>query len=204
MYFPSEFGVNHYVHDFPHEEWDAKKNHFKIAQQVIPNVRVCRVFAGLFLEDSIGPWFGFHTSKCSYEAVGSPTQRTSYTSLDDVGRAVTIMASLNPSDIPDEINLSGDSKSFIEIARIMEDAGSKPITVSSIPLESYRSQVLSNPKPTPERYLRFLMGEGNIDHTESGLGNGNKLIESHASFGKWKSMQDLARETKGVPWGDLE
>jgi hypothetical protein len=114
------------------------------------------------------------------------------------------MASLNPSDIPEEINLSGDSKSFVEIARIMEDAGSKPITVSSIPLESYRSQVLSNPKPTPERYLRFLMGEGNIDHTESGLGNGNKLIEGHASFGKWKSMQDLARETKGVPWGDLE
>lgn len=74
LYFPSEFGVNHYLHDFEHDEWNAKKHHFRLAGELIPNIRVCRVYAGLFLEESVGPWFGFFTKQGRYEAVGSPTQ----------------------------------------------------------------------------------------------------------------------------------
>lgn len=71
IYFPSEFGVDHYIHDFPHREWDQKKQHFQLATRVISNARICRVFCGLFLEESIGPWFGFDTREGKYESVGS-------------------------------------------------------------------------------------------------------------------------------------
>lgn len=204
LYFPSEFGVNHYVHDFSHEEWDAKKRHFQQAQELIPHVHVCRVYAGLFLEDSIGPWFGFFTKNAKYEAVGSPSQRTSYTSKYDVGQALAILASSPQAAIPAEVHLSGDSKSLSEIAAIMEEHGAGRIEVSSVPLESYKAKVLAKASPTPERYLRFLMGEGKIDHTDEGLGNQNGVIAGDDGLGSWKLVVDLAKETDGRPWADYD
>ncbi|KAH7369170.1 isoflavone reductase family protein [Plectosphaerella cucumerina] len=207
LYFPSEFGVDHYVHDFPHEEWDAKKKHYRLAQEVISNIRICRVYAGLFLEDSIGPWFGFDTKHGRYEAVGSPDQITSYTSMRDVGRALGVLSTLDPGKVPEQVHLSGDSKSMAQVARIMEEASGEKeggIEVTSVPLAEYKADVFANPRPTPERYLRFLMAEGLIDHTEKGLGNDNALVEGAEGFGRWQSLKDLAGETGGKPWGDAE
>ena len=204
LYFPSEFGVDHYVHTFAHAEWDAKKRHFELAQKLTPGIRVCRVFAGLFLEDSIGPWFGFYTAKNKYEAIGSLDQRTSYTSLPDVGRAIAVLASMPPHDVPDQIHLSGDSKSVAEIAEIMEEAGADKIALSSIDIQPFRASVIANPSPTPERYLRFLMGEGLIDHTDSGLKNDNSYFDRFQGFGNWKTIRHLAQDTKGKPWADYK
>ncbi|KAM0573557.1 hypothetical protein ACHAP9_001995 [Verticillium nonalfalfae] len=200
LYFPSEFGVDHYVHDFAHDEWDAKKNHIRLAEELIPEIRVCRVFPGLFLEDSIGPWFGFHTKLNRYEAVGSPDEATSYTSMHDVGRALAALAVLPPAEVPEKVHLAGDTKSVAEIARIMEEASEdqKPIEVSTVDLNPYKANLLANPEPTPEKYLRFLMGEGLIKHTAGGLGNDNSIIEGDGGFGKWKSLKDLALETKAL------
>lgn len=106
------------MHDFPHEEWDAKKAHFRLATELIHDVSVCRVYAGLFLEDSIGPWFGFDTKTGKYEAVGDPAQRTSYTSMHDVGKALAVLALRTADTVPPEMHLSGDSKSMLEILKI--------------------------------------------------------------------------------------
>lgn len=194
------------MHDFAHDEWDAKKRHFRLAEQLLApaGVRVCRVYAGLFLEDSVGPWFGFSTRRGRYEAVGSPTKRTSYTSMHDVGAALAVLASSPPGAVPAEVLLGGDSRSFSEIAGVMEDNGAGRIEVSSVPLEEYRARVLARPTPTPERYLRFLMGEGKIDHTEGGLGNHNHLVQGAGGVESWKSMADLAKETRGTPWADVD
>ncbi|EGX90723.1 isoflavone reductase family protein [Cordyceps militaris CM01] len=204
LYFPSEFGVNHYVHDFEHEEWDAKKAHMRMVREMDLKVQVCRVFAGLFLEDSIGPWFGFFTRESSYQAIGDATQRTSYTSMYDVGRALAILASSEYSEIPSEVQLSGDNKSMTEIARIMEESGADPIKITSLPLEPYRKEVMAKPTPTPERYLRFLMGQGKIDHSAEGMGNHNYLFERDDLRVNWQTCTDLARESRGVPWRDTE
>jgi hypothetical protein len=195
------------VHDFPHEEWDAKKKHYRLAQEVIPNIRICRVYAGLFLEDSIGPWFGFDTKRGRYEAVGSTDQITSYTSMRDVGRALGVLSTLDPGKVPEQVHLAGDSKSMAQIARIMEEASGEKeggIEVTSVPLTEYKADVFANPRPTPEKYLRFLMAEGLIDHTGKGLGNDNALVEGAEGFERWQSLKDLAGETGGKPWGDAE
>ncbi|XHG05763.1 hypothetical protein AWENTII_008976 [Aspergillus wentii] len=206
LYIPSEFGVDHYVHDFPHVEWDAKKHHMDLASKLLgqSDTKICKVFAGLFLEDSIGPWFGFNTAKGHYEAVGDSSRRISFTSMEDVGRAVATLVSSSIDAVPEQIHLSGDSKSVEEIAQIMQENGSGSIKVSCIDLEEYKSKILARPSGTPERYLRFLMGEGKIDHTQDGIGNGNDIVNANETNWKWKSMQDLAHETGGRPWADFK
>ncbi|EXA45740.1 hypothetical protein FOQG_09304 [Fusarium oxysporum f. sp. raphani 54005] len=204
LYFPSEFGVDHYVHDFPHEEWDAKKAHFQLASELIPDISICRVYAGLFLEDSIGPWFGFDTKRGKYEAVGDPAQKTSYTSMYDVGKALAILASQPVGAIPPEVHLSGDNKSMTEIAEIMEANGAGRIQVTSVPLGSYKASVLAKPSPTPERYLRFLMGEGKIQHSSDGIGNQNDIVQVTGGLSTWMSMSQLAKDTGGRPWAEAE
>ncbi|OAA71139.1 isoflavone reductase family protein [Cordyceps fumosorosea ARSEF 2679] len=204
LYFLSEFGVNHYIHDFPHQEWDEKKAHFQLAQSLLGSrVQLCRVYAGLFLEDSIGPWFGFFTKDAKYEAVGSPEQRTSYTSMYDVGKALAMLASSPHASVPSEVQLSGDSKSMTEIAQIMEAHGSPTIQVTSVPLPPFKDKVLAEPIQTPERNLRFLMGDGKIDHSLQGMGNQNSVIEN-AQDGDftWRKIESIAEATKGLPWAD--
>ncbi|KMQ81461.1 hypothetical protein RF55_26251, partial [Lasius niger] len=148
--------------------------------------------------------FGFWTRDNRYEAVGSPEQRTSYTSMDDVAKSLAILASSPPATIPDEVHLSGDSKSFLEIAKMMQDNGAGHIDMSSVPLDEYKARVLSKPSPTPERYLRFLMAEGKIDHSVQGLGNQNNLVSGAGRVAAFRSLEDLAKETGGKPWAEAD
>ncbi|KAJ5662435.1 uncharacterized protein N7477_010051 [Penicillium maclennaniae] len=201
VYFPSEFGVDHYCHDFPHLEWDQKKKHLALAQQLVPNMKICRVFCGLFLEDSIGPWFGFDTKNGKYESVGSRYSPISFTSLDDVGKTVASLAALPQEKIPDTIHVAGDTGSFAEIANIMQQAGAGPIQVTEIPLQTYKKEVTATSSWDPAQYLRFLMGEGKINHTADGMGNDNEFLNPDQLW-KWTSLVDLASKSGGQPWKD--
>jgi hypothetical protein len=131
-------------------------------------------------------------------------QLCSYTSKWDLGKALAILASEPRSKLEKEIHLSGDAQSFSDIADIMIKAGGGPIEVTSLPLEQYKRYVVSHPTPTPERYLRFLIGEGKINHTKAAwsLGCQNELVDQYYLFGEWTTVKDHARETKGKPWAD--
>ncbi|KAA8642008.1 hypothetical protein EYZ11_003969 [Aspergillus tanneri] len=203
VYFPSEFGVDHYIHDFPHLEWDQKTKHFNLARQLTPKVKVCRVFSGLFLEDSIGPWFGFDTKNGKYESVGSPHTPISFTSLDDVGRSVAALCALPKEKIPDVAHLAGDTQSISEIAGIMKDAGAGQIDVTEISLQKYKDATTAQTSWYPASYLRFLMGENRINHTSTGLGNVNELVNADQKLWKWGSLADLANQERGTPWKDF-
>lgn len=200
LYFPSEFGVDHTLPDFPHAEWDAKKRHYDLAKKIVPDIKICRVFIGLLLEDSIGPWFGYDTTNSAYEAVGSSDTGISFTAFTDVGRVVATLATLVVSKIPDSIRVGGDTISMRKTALIMEAAGAGPVKVTQISLPEYKSAVLAEGKTTPEKFLRFLMGEGKINHESGGLGNGNELVNPGGRSWQWKTMSTLAEETNGKPW----
>ncbi|KAJ5156244.1 hypothetical protein N7492_009047 [Penicillium capsulatum] len=202
VYFPSEFGVDHYVHDFPHLEWDQKKKHLTLAQAA-SDTKICRVFCGLFLDDSIGPWFGFDTKTGIYESVGSFDSPISFTSLDDVGRTVAALAALPRERVPETVHVGGDTRSIAEIAAIMQDAGAGEIKVTDVPLVKYKSDATATTSWDPARYLRFLMGENKICHMAGGLGNDNELVNEMQRGWEWKTVADLARETKGQPWKDF-
>ncbi|KAJ5753604.1 uncharacterized protein N7511_007757 [Penicillium nucicola] len=204
LYFPSEFGVDHYLHDFVHSEWDQKKKHFHLTQQLLsPKIRVCRVFCGLFLDDSIGPWFGFNTVNGKYESVGSSDTGISFTSLEDVGKTVASLASLPAESVPKTLHIGGDTHSFSEIASIMEAAGAGRIEVTETPLQKYKAETTRTTSWDPANYLRFLMGEGKINHTVGHLGCDNELVNPKQELWQWRKLTDLAKETKGQPWKDL-
>ncbi|PWY92043.1 NAD(P)-binding protein [Aspergillus heteromorphus CBS 117.55] len=183
VYFPSEFGVNHYIHDFAHPEWDAKKRHMSLATQLVPHTKRCRVFCGLFFEDSIGPWFGFDTTNGVYESVGSAEARVSFTSLGDVGRVVAALATLAREMIPDVVHVGGIRGRWRRLRWLW-----RRVDVREAELEEFKRETTKVVSRDPARFLRFLMGEGRIDHSSEGLG----II----------GLSGLAKEAGGRPWRD--
>lgn len=213
LYIPSEFGVDHTCHDFPHVEWDHKKTHFEMTRQLFgggdagsePRTRVLRIYVGLFLEESIGPWFGFHTAKGLYECIGSADVPVSYTSLADAGKVVAQVARMRMVPVLEDMRIGGDTVSTREVAKVMaESAGAGgEIEVRELDLQKFKSEVIAEGTEDPSKYLRFLMGEGKINHTAAGLGNDNEIVNPSETLWKWKTMKDLAAETKGRPWADV-
>ncbi|KAJ5138556.1 uncharacterized protein N7515_003404 [Penicillium bovifimosum] len=203
LYFPSEFGVDHYGHDFAHLEWYEKKKHLANAQPVVTDMKICRVFCGLFLEDSIGPWFGLDTKNGRYTSVGPPTKPVSFTGIGDVGKTVAALATMEVDMVPEIVHVGGDTRSVLEIAGIMRDAGAGEIEVSEVPYEEYKKKTTGGEASwDPAAYLRFLMADGSIDHTVNGLGSDNEFVNPGQRLWKWKTMEELAKETKGRPWKD--
>ncbi|KAJ5504154.1 hypothetical protein N7463_007028 [Penicillium fimorum] len=145
VYFPSEFGVDHYGHDFAHLEWHEKKKHYANVQSVVAHMKIFRVFCGVFLEDSIGPWFGLDTKNGKYTSIGSFRTPVSFTSLDDVGRAVASLANMPAEKIPDVVHVGGDSRSIVEIAGIMESTGAGRIDIDCLPYEKYKVGTVTKP-----------------------------------------------------------
>lgn len=205
LYVPSEFGVDHTIHDFSHEEWNHKKSHYDLARSTLPsNVRICRIFIGLFIEASIGPWFGFDTKNATYEAIGSADVPVSFTSLEDTGRAIASIACMPLGEIPEQVHVSSETLTIRELAKIMEEAGSDPIEIREIDLQEYKQGVIEEGTTDPSKYLRFLMGEGKINHTKQAMGNDNDLVNPGEKFWRWKEMKEYAEETKGRPWSDYD
>ncbi|MGG6497934.1 UNVERIFIED_CONTAM: hypothetical protein NY603_33920, partial [Bacteroidetes bacterium 56_B9] len=81
---------------------------------------------------------------------------------------------------------------------------SSPIAVKEIELNEYKRRAIAENVPDPMKYLRFLMGEGKINHTESGLGNDNELVNPGQSLWKWKTVSEYAKEVNGRPWADYD
>ena len=208
LYFPSEFGVNHTTHTFSQPEWDHKQHHMELASNLLKDVRICQVYNGLFLEDSIGPWFGFDTKNGIYEIAGSRDARVTFTSLEDVGKAVATLASTwkDLDKIPRTVQLAGDTLTINDIAELMKKEGAGEVEVKEIDGPAYEKKILALTNTlSPEKHLRFLLGKGAIDYSnETGTKNDNEVVNSGERDWKWKTMADYARETNGKPWADSE
>ena len=204
LYIPSEFGVDHTVHDFPHAEWDRKKHHHEKSLAVLSATKVCRIYIGLFLEDSIGPWFGFDTRHGIYESVGSPDKLISFTALGDVGNVVAQIARTPIEQVPKSLHISGDALTVKQLAAAMENAGSSPIQIKEIDIDTFKRKAVAEGTQDPAKCLRFLMGEGKIDHTKSGLGNDNEVVNPTQRNWHWKTVAQYAEETNGRPWADFD
>lgn len=208
LYFPSEFGVDHTIHDFSIPEWDGKKKHFELTQRILAGSEVlfCRLFVGLFLHAGIGPWFGLHTSKNVYQAIGSLDRSISYTDLGDVAKVISLLAKevLAGHKVPQNLRISGTHSSFRTTAESMEVAGAGAIELRSVELDVFRNKALGRPYNERDAIvcLRFLMGDGRIDYRqkdEGGLGNDNEMVNPNQKYFEWKTMDQFARETRGRP-----
>ncbi|KAH9203551.1 isoflavone reductase family protein [Leptodontidium sp. 2 PMI_412] len=200
LYFPSEFGVDHYGHMFPQEMWDTKKDMYRAVQKAAPNTKVCLVFIGLFLELSFGPWFGFDTKNARYTCVGSATTPASYTSMADTGKIVAALASLPYGKVPEFARFGGDTISCAEIAKVMKDNGGPEIQIEELDLGEFKKRVLEENGLMPAEHIRFVMGEGGIDHRVEGMGSDVDLVNEGEKRWKWKRVGNYAAEVKGRPF----
>ncbi|KAL5324783.1 hypothetical protein ACEPPN_005901 [Leptodophora sp. 'Broadleaf-Isolate-01'] len=106
LYFPSEFGVDHYKNTFKQDQWDTKRAMYETVKNEALSVQMCLVFIGLFMELSIGPWFGYDTRSGRYTCVGLATVPSSYTSMADASKIVAALATLPYSKIPPPLRIS--------------------------------------------------------------------------------------------------
>ncbi|EWC44725.1 hypothetical protein DRE_06503 [Drechslerella stenobrocha 248] len=189
LYLPSEFGVDHYIHDFKHPEWDKKKAHFEAVRQR-ESLKVCRVFPGLFTDHSIGPWFGFDTKAAKYEFIGTGDTPVSFTSIADIGKAVAnAIANIPVKDFPEALYLCGDSASPRQLAGLASANGATNAEPEILLLEypAYKERVVADISLNPGWYLRFLMHEGKIDNKDR---NDNELVNPGERLWKWKTVKD--------------
>lgn len=207
MYFPSEFGVDHMLHDFQMREWDGKKDHLKLARETCePNgIRVCRVFIGLFLEDAFGEWYGYSKpesdedgkDKIVVEAIGDLNSVVSYTSLGDIGKVITVFAAeMEVTEVPDTVRLAGSSASMQDVSEVIYERNKSDET--SVVLRSRdgkktKEELIAEKSTDSLKYLRFLMGDGSIDYRserDGGLGNDNETVNPGERYFKWKTWQE--------------
>ncbi|KAF3916372.1 hypothetical protein ABW21_db0206144 [Orbilia brochopaga] len=190
LYLPSEFGVDHYLHDFQHPEWDKKKAHFEAAAQR-EGLKICRVFPGLFLEHSIGPWYGLDPKTGKYEFIGDGNTPISFTSISDIGKAVASAVTNIPiTDFPQNLYFSGDSVTLKEMTDMLHASGVAPAAeITSLDLKDFKAKTMATPGLDPASYLRFLMAEGKIDNKDR---NDNELVNPGETLWRWKKVKDQA------------
>ena len=138
--------------------------------------------------------------------MGSADALLSFTAFPDVGKTVVALALREPSDVPEIVHIGGETVSMNQIATLMMKAGAGDIEVTSVDLDSFREKTLKVPGTDPAKALRFLMGEGSINHSneKGGRGNDNVLVSTGSQAWTWKTLADLAEETKGRPWVDFD
>jgi len=85
VYFPSEFGTNHYTRmkNYDADRYVVKKAHFR--ESVQAGIKTVRIFSGLFLEYSLDFWFGLDNEPEDWPFVGTGNDPVALTALDDLG-----------------------------------------------------------------------------------------------------------------------
>jgi len=206
VYFPTEYGLDHRQKDFAHEVWDNKKEHEQLARKLGEGkTKVVCVYTGHFMEDAIGPWFGLDTKHGVYTSVGHPTAKVTLTSKTDIAFSLVrlaILATENPSEVPDKVRISGDAVSYQKIADVMSKESGETITVKVIESPSHFFEDLeekNHGKGDPLGYIRYINGTGKVDLSQD---NQDELVNPNESLWKWKKLADYAKETKGKPWCD--
>lgn len=191
LYIPSEFGVDHSIHDFKHPLWDSKKAHSTGAQKAKREMKVCRVYSGLFLEDSLTvPYLGLQTSSGKFEAIGSADQKISFTSIVDNGKVIASLGTLPIDEVPDEVRVASDTISPKAVAELWNAKKDKKIAVSEVDLKAFKETSLNAETVSAAACLRLLQGEGKIDHGAAGLGNHNELVNPGESKWKWTKVAE--------------
>lgn len=110
-------------------------------------------------------------------------------------------------EVPEELRIAGTHGSFRQIVQTITAAGAGDIELRDVELEDYRDKALQGEYKDSAAIpcLRFIMGDGRGDYRpkdEGGLGNDNEVVNPGEKQFAWKTVNDLAVETKGRPNDD--
>ncbi|KAI0355068.1 NAD-P-binding protein [Trametes cingulata] len=202
VFFLSEFGVDHNRNDFPgynHHEWEVKKQLAADARELARGTptQVIAVYTGLFLELALNPFMGFDIENNVFTCIGPSSQRVTFTSKADIGRALArvselALGPLTADKVPDELRIAGTVVSFDDVRDLIaRSKGVQKGEVKSEDLDQLKTKLRQTPGSHIAEYIRVLMGEGKLDFSDD---NANSLVNPAEAFWKWKSVADLLRE----------
>jgi hypothetical protein len=139
-----------------------------------------------------------NTRKGVWEPIGSANTKTAYTTVEDIGKAVASLVRLPPAEIPDDVRVVGDNISFKEASEEMAAVSGNKIELKEIELGPYKKEVTKKKEGDPAAFIRFVMGEGQLDFSE----NNNELVNPGEKLWKWKIVKEYAKDVGGKPWFD--
>jgi hypothetical protein len=137
-----------------------------------------------------------NTKKGIWEAIGSANTPSAFTALSDIGKAIASLARLPASEIPDHVRIVGSNVSFKEASEAMTAVSGNKIETREIELGPYKKEVTKNTEGDPAGFIRFVMGEGQLDFSQ----NENELVNPGEKLWKWKTVEEYAKDVDGKPW----
>ncbi|KAI0373209.1 NAD-P-binding protein [Pilatotrama ljubarskyi] len=202
VFFLSEFGVDHNKNNFPgydHHEWEVKRQLAAEARELARGTptQVIAVYTGLFLELALNPFMGFDLENNVFTCIGPPSQKITFTSKADIGRALARLSELalgplTANKVPEELRIAGTVVSYESIRDLIaRSKGIQKGEVKSENLEQLKNKLRQTPGAHIVEYIRVLMGEGKLDFSED---NANSLVNPAEAFWKWKSVEDQLRD----------
>ncbi|KAL1947247.1 hypothetical protein VTO73DRAFT_14208 [Trametes versicolor] len=201
VYFLSEFGVENDFPGYDHYDWDVKRELALHAREVARGTptQVIAVYTGLFIETvSECPFLGFDIDNNLFTCFGRSTQKVSFTSKADVGRALARLCTLaleplTAPQVPDELRISGNAVTYEDVRDLIAEAkGVQKGEIKSEDLEKLKHKLRDTPGSHVVEYIRVLMGEGKLDFS---CDNANSLVNPAEAFWKWKSVADQLHGT---------
>jgi len=202
VYFPSEYGAN--VDGLPggHAYYHEKRRHREAAKAYAPDrLKVIAVYVGLFSDPMVfvdsGALLGFDYPKGRFSSLGSSTNKWSWTSCPDVGKAVarlSVLAIAEPKAVPNDVYLSGDERSTKDVAEIYGRVNGVEVTVAEESTAEYEKNL--NPDSSHwmdfVQYVRYTNASGAGDYSKK---SHNGLV--NPGLWKWTTVEDVITELKG-------
>ncbi|KAG8881603.1 hypothetical protein FRB97_009356 [Tulasnella sp. 331] len=196
VYFPSEYGVDHRYGPQNHVWFNEKERHSSAARNEAPGqLKVIKLYIGMFTEIIFSPFFGLDNKSGVYTSLGLGTsdKKVAITSTADIGAAIARLSTLavaDPQSVPDDVRISGDNKSWNELADIVGRATGKTIKVVEEPVEGADDKD-GEDLPALARLLRLNFARGAVDFSKD---NDNELVNPGQKYWTWKTTEVYARD----------
>ncbi|KAG8859710.1 hypothetical protein FRB96_004284 [Tulasnella sp. 330] len=193
VYFPSEYGVDHRYGPQNHVWFNEKERHSSAARNEAPGqLKVIKLYIGMFTEIIFSPFFGLDNKSGVYTSLGLGTsdKKVAITSTADIGAAIARLSTLavaDPQSVPDDVRISGDNKSWNELADIVGRATGKTIKVVEEPVEGADDK---DGEDLPA-LARLNFARGAVDFSKD---NDNELVNPGQKYWTWKTTEVYARD----------
>lgn len=197
LYIPSQFGSNVVVGNqiFPGFLAGKDEHSQKLRSQ---GIKVVDIHTSVFVG---GPWvyeinghFGLDTASKSVTYLGSPDAEVSFTHTIDIGRTIAAVATKDPAELPDRLDVRSGTISAAQVVKLWETRHNTTLDVKAI---IPKEQALAEAKEewnkngfVPEKfmyYLNVLIANG----SEAGLlegESGSEFINPGESLWTWEKF----------------
>ncbi|CAL8114290.1 unnamed protein product [Orchesella dallaii] len=197
LYFPSEFGTNHYKYpNYDHPAFEGKRKHFLKAKEL--GLNPIRMLTGCIMEFTFGKWFGFDCISGVWTVVGNAADiPCAITAERDLGRFTLEAVLLAHSDItkcPDALEVYSDMKTLREYAKALDKVSERDTKIVQVQFDEFKTQYEGT-----QDFLKLIMvlfAEGAFDYSKA---TGNRLLNPNESLWKLKRFEEFAKETGGTP-----